>query len=101
MDLEDAVNRYLAAQQTQRDRQAAFEREHGSFRDVSGQKEAKRNEWFEKYRAFYETNQAPNEKEYQIGRLWISHFIEDGKFVAPNIYTVDEWFAAAERGDLE
>ena len=28
--------------------------------------------------------------------LFIEHFIEDGKFYPPNIYTVDEWFAAAD-----
>lgn len=25
--------------------------------------------------------------------LYLNHFLEDGKFVAPYIYTVDEWFA--------
>jgi hypothetical protein len=25
--------------------------------------------------------------------LWLSHFLEDGVFVPPYIYTVDEWFS--------
>ena len=32
--------------------------------------------------------------------IYVNHFVEQGKYFAPNIYTVDEWFTAADRGEL-
>lgn len=100
VDIEDAVVRYLAAINEHHERRQEFEREHGRVGDIINDSK-KRGEWFEKWSVFYEANKTPDERDYQIARLWTSHFIDDGKFIAPNIYTVDEWFAAGERGDLE
>ena len=98
VDIEDAVTRLLAARKNQRDRQLAFDEEHGSF---AGNRPGKqRDEWFVKYKAFYADNPFPDDRDYMVGGLFTSHFIEDGKFFAPTIYTVDEWFAAGARGEL-
>lgn len=30
----------------------------------------------------------------KVAALYLEHFIEDGKFLAPEVFTVDEWFAS-------
>jgi len=92
VDIEDAATRLLAARKHQRDSHLAFEEKHGTFTGSCFGK--KHDEWFAKYKAFYADNPFPDERDYMVGGLFTSHFIEDEKFYAPIIYTVDEWFAA-------
>jgi hypothetical protein len=100
VDIEDAANRYLAVDAAYYAAWQEFDGKRGSFSDIGSLKPKQREEWQTAYLKFCDEHKRPDPDDFRIKQLRVNHFIEGRNFYAPAIYTVDEWFEAAECGDL-
>lgn len=94
VDLEAVVNRFLADNAAHDAGWAEFYEKFGTVnwgitQDEANAYIANRKEYRDRYPPI-----DPNAYSLTAGSiLWIDDFIYNGKFEAPQIYTVDEWFA--------
>lgn len=80
VDIEHACAEYLLKEKEKEDSRPEHNTK-GDFKYLE-----KMRSWMEKYPYV--------QPEMRIGNriLWLTHFIENGVFVPPYIYTIDEWF---------
>ena len=100
LDLEDMAERYISDTRMHKAKWENFAREYGAVSQVYSMTPKQREEWYTAHSEFSKTVGRLDYSCYRIENLFVTNFIEDDKFVAPKIYTLEEWFEAGISGDL-